>query len=198
MAGTEKGTGDKLDPIEASLGQLAGIERYPSNAVLPEGASELAAGSKEAKSRTDSKMANSSQAESPAGVSVRSEQDLAPNMHDELERPMQDMFTQSGIVSKSLNDSSALAGATTESHSSPLTDKAAMSAAMSSCSSSTLTSSASSATAAGDSIMKPLQEASPSSTHNAMPSPSSFVQKRDGVNQVPKRQRIPRACDACR
>lgn len=171
------------------------LESYPSNAILP-----------------DRGENNTSSSEVPNGTcKAVSQDDTSPSLPVLLEaeqsetnnedRRTLDTVMETGSTSQSITDSPL--PVTNQIEESPSTGtsslyKSATSAAMSSSSSSTVTSSTSSATIGYDPTSKEHREGHNHNSEDAIPSPSDFVQKRDPVNQVPKRQRIPRACDACR
>ena len=171
------------------------LERYPSNAILPD------------RDENDT----SSSIVSNGICKAISQDDTSPSLPVILEGEQaevnnedgrtQDTAMETGSLSQSITDSPV--PMPNEIEESPSTSnsslyKSATSAAMSSSSSSTVTSSTSSATIGYDPTTKDHHEELNHVDQPAIPSPSDFVQKRDPVNQVSKRQRIPRACDACR
>lgn len=165
-------------------------ERYPPNAVLPK--------SQSSHGETDISTASTTSIheQHDSGVPAALTESVSSGDIDELEDQLSsnndiEPTTPAGVLASLSHGSSTQA-----------------SAAMSSTPSSTMTSSSSSTTALSEPNtttttlkhhpqMDDFAGSSPSSS--IVPSASAFMQKDNIVaSQVPKRQRIPRACDSCR
>lgn len=184
---------------DATSTATSAVERYPINAILLDKDGDVKPATQAIEEGVTSSAEHAQSGGAPSEHSIREEH---VQVHDEKEKDeLEDVEMQDHVRARQIDTSTPADGLI--SHGSPGNQhRTAASASMSSASSSTLTSSSSSAINLSEPLsMSTLTKHTHSGaerTTSSIPSASEFVQKSDAANQVPKRQRIPRACDSCR